>query len=351
MNETTACAVVLGIETSCDDTAVAIVERGRTIHANVVASQTEIHRQWGGVVPEAACRAHLESILPVLEEALARADMQLTDIDAVAVTTQPGLIGALLIGIASARALAWSLGVPLVGVDHLEAHIEANLLAFPELEPPFVAMVVSGGHSEIYLYEGLGRTKLLGRTRDDAAGEAFDKGAAMLGLAYPGGPSIAKAAQRGDPRAVRFPRALWTPRTSLEMSFSGLKTALLYRLKGVGTRRGGNGPVAELSETEVADLAASYQEAIVEVLCEKARRAVRGSGVGRLAVGGGVACNRRLRALLGEAAEKDGFELYIATPALCTDNAAMIASLGWKNLQAGRSVGYDQRANARLLRT
>ncbi|RME72614.1 MAG: tRNA (adenosine(37)-N6)-threonylcarbamoyltransferase complex transferase subunit TsaD [Planctomycetota bacterium] len=334
---------VLGIETSCDDTAAAVVRGGREVLSSVVASQTELHRRWGGVVPEAACRAHLASILPVVEEALERAGgLALGDLAAIAVTTRPGLVGALLVGVATARALAQSLGLPLVGVHHLEAHVVACQLASPALEPPFVCMVVSGGHTEIYRYGGLGRMEVLGRTRDDAAGEAFDKAAAMLGLPYPGGPSIAKAAERGDPKAVRFPRALLQPRASLEMSFSGLKTALLYRLKGVGSRREGFGPAADLAPQEVADLAASYQEAIVDVLVEKLRRAARHTGLRDVAVGGGVACNVRLRERLAAMAEQEGLRLHLAPPAWCTDNAAMVAALGWRNLEAGLEVGYEQ---------
>jgi N6-L-threonylcarbamoyladenine synthase len=331
---------ILGIDTSCDDTSAAVVRDGTAVLSNVVASQASIHARWGGIVPEIACRAHLESLLPVVEEALARAGTTLEAIDAVAVTTRPGLVGALLVGIAAAKAIAFASGKPLVAVDHIEGHMHANRLDAPDLAPPYISMIVSGGHSQIFLYRGPGSYELLGETQDDAAGEAFDKVAALLGLPYPGGPAIERAAEGGDPAAVRFPRSMLGA-DSLDMSFSGLKTSVLYHLKGQDARRGGLGWRAGLEDAERAAIAASFQEAVVDALVAKARRAVRRTGLRTVAVGGGVACNSRLREKMQSAAAKGRFRVHFPPRELCTDNAAMIASLAHANLAAGRGVGLD----------
>jgi N6-L-threonylcarbamoyladenine synthase len=337
-------ALVLGIDTSCDETAAAIVRDGREILSNVVASQIDLHARWGGVVPEIACRAHLESILPVVEEAVARAGASLATVDVIGVTSGPGLIGALLVGIAAAKALAFALEKPLVGVHHIESHIYANRLAAADLEPPFLSLVVSGGHTQLFRWRGAGDYDLLGETLDDAAGEAFDKVAALLGLPYPGGPAIERAASGGDPQAVKLPRSLLAP-DSLDMSFSGLKTAVLYHLRGQDAKREARPPAVRLSGKALADLAASFQEAAVDALVAKVKRAVKKTGLGRVAVGGGVACNGRLREKLEAAAKKGRFRVYFPPRALCTDNAAMVAGLAHESWRAGKSV-FDPASEA-----
>jgi N6-L-threonylcarbamoyladenine synthase len=338
---------VLGIDTSCDDTAAAVVIDGRDIRSNVVATQIDLHARWGGIVPEIASRAHLETLLPVVEEALARAGIGLADLGAVAVTTEPGLIGALLVGVAAAKALAFAIDRPLVGVDHIEGHIYANRLAAPDLEPPFLSLIVSGGHTQLFRYRGTGERDLLGETRDDAAGEAFDKVAALLGLPYPGGPAIERAARGGDPRAVSLPRSLLGGE-SLDFSFSGVKTAVLYHLKGQDARKEKFEPAARLEGKALADLAASFQEAIVDALVAKVKRAVSRTGLRDVAVGGGVACNARLREKLELAAKSGRFRVHFPPVALCTDNAAMIAALAYWNLEAGRGLaGGGQDLDAR----
>ncbi len=337
---------VLGIDTSCDDTAAAVVRDGREVLASVVASQTGLHERWGGVVPEIACRAHVESLLPVVEEALAKAGTPLAQVDAVAVTTHPGLIGALLVGVAAAKALAFALGKPLIGVDHIEAHVVANRLVAQELETPFISLIVSGGHTELFLYRGTGDKDLLGKTRDDAAGEAFDKVASLLSLAYPGGPSVERAARGGSPSAIDFPRPDLGG-GSLDFSFSGLKTAVLYHLKGQDGRRDAPGAGAPLDERRIADIAASFQEAAVDQLVARVRRAVKATGIPRAAVGGGVAANGRLREKLEAAGRKHRFAVFFPPRALCTDNAAMVAALAYENLKAGRGVAEDLDVEAR----
>jgi len=297
--------VILGLETSCDETAAALLDGG-TIRANVVASQADLHARYGGVVPEVASRRHLELVAPVIREALDEAGATLDDVTAVAVTQGPGLIGALLVGLSAAKALAWSRGLPFVPVDHLDGHV-ASLYLDPEpLEPPFVCLLASGGHTLLLEVAERGRSTRLGSTIDDAAGEAFDKGARLLGLGYPGGAEIDRLARDGDPEAYRFPVARLD---GLDFSFSGVKTAFLYAIR-------------ELAEAELerrrADLAASYQRAIVRALVERARQAIEQTGLDRLAIVGGVAANSELRAALPEASA-------VPLP-LCTDNAAMIAS-------------------------
>lgn len=327
---------VLGIETSCDETAAAVVEDGRQALSSVVASQEHLHARYGGVVPEIACRAHVEAIVPTIDQALERAGLRLEALDAIAVTTCPGLIGALLIGVAAAKTLSWLLGRPLAAVNHIEAHLYAAALDAP-LEYPLVGLIASGGHTILLHATSPIDCELVGTTTDDAAGEAFDKAAAVLGLGYPGGPAIERAARDGDPNAVRFPRTLLEP-GSFDFSFSGIKTAVLYECYGRNARgRGATPPPPEV----VRDLAASFQEAVVDVLVEKSIRAALSRGVGTLVAGGGVACNSRLRARLGEEAANAGLGLRFAPPALCTDNAAMVAALGARLIEAGRTASLD----------
>ena len=312
-------ATILGIETSCDETAAAVLVDGVTLRSNIISSQIEIHKKFGGVVPEVASRKHLENINHVIIEALEKAEVTLADIDAVAVTYGPGLVGALLVGVAAAKALAYAQGIPLIGVNHLEGHISANFLAQPDLEFPLLCLVVSGGHSDLVYLPSRGVFNILGRTRDDAAGEAFDKIARAMGLGYPGGPLIDKLAQEGNPQAVQFPRA-FLEEGSLDFSFSGLKSAVLNHLTRASMRN---------EEINQADLAASFQRAVVEVLVEKALLAVQQTGVKTLMLAGGVAANGGLRNLLQERAAAVGCRVIFPPLNLCTDNAAMIACAGY----------------------
>jgi N6-L-threonylcarbamoyladenine synthase len=311
---------VLGLETSCDETAAAVFTDDLTVLSSVVASQTDLHAQFGGVVPEIASRAHLRHLLPVIDEALTRAGVALKDIGCVAVHNTPGLVGALLVGVSAAKALAYGLGVPLVGVNHVAGHIFACRLAAGRDIFPCVGLVVSGGHTALFRCDSPLSLELLGGTRDDAAGEAFDKVAAILGLGFPGGPAVEREAAGGDPKAYDFPRTFYDD-GRLEFSFSGLKTAVLYACHGQDVKRAappGPGP-------KRADLAASFQAAVVDVLVLKCKQALRKVGMPRLAVGGGVSANKPLRAALGEMCAKEGAELFIPPLALCTDNAAMAA--------------------------
>lgn len=325
---------VLGVETSCDETAAAVVEEGRRILSNVVASQVDLHRQYGGVFPEVASRQHVLAIVPVIREAMDKAQVGWTDLSAVAVTYGPGLAGSLLVGVNTAKAIAWARDLPLVGVNHLEGHIYANwLLTGPEPTPPpalpTLALIVSGGHTELVLVRDHGAYWRLGGTLDDAAGEAFDKVARLLGLGYPGGPAIQEAAQEGDPTAFRFPRAHLGG--SYDFSFSGLKTAVLRtveELKQKGHPR----------FLPVADLAASFQAAVVDILVEKAARAAEAFRVQEMLLAGGVAANAFLRA---EAQRRIPVPVRIAPPFLCTDNAAMVAAAGYFAYQSGRRAGLD----------
>ncbi len=327
---------VLGIETSCDETAAAVVEDGRRVMSSVVASQEHLHARYGGVVPEIACRAHVEAVVPTIDQAAERAGVPLKSLDAIAVTTCPGLIGALLIGVSAAKTLSWLLGLPLAAVNHVEAHLYAPALDAP-LEYPLVGLVASGGHTILLHATSPIDTEVVGTTTDDAAGEAFDKAASVLGLGYPGGPAIDRAAREGNPKAVQFPRTLLEP-GSFDFSFSGLKTAVLYECYGRNARGKGATPPPPAT---VRNLAASFQEAVVDVLVEKSIRAALSRGVATLVAGGGVACNSRLRARLGEEAAKVGLRLRFAPPALCTDNAAMVAGLGACLLAAGREAPLD----------
>lgn len=305
---------ILCIETSCDETAAAVVEDGRTQLSSIVASQVEIHAKYGGVVPEIASRRHLETIIPVIEEALLCAGTGLSELDAIAVTRGPGLVGALLVGISVAKGLAMGLRIPLVGIHHIEGHILAVVLEQPVF-PPFLALVVSGGHTSLYDVAGIGSYRIIGQTLDDAAGEAFDKGGKMLGLPYPAGPRIDALASRGDPTAFSLPRPLLHDR-SFDFSFSGLKTALSTLLK----KRG----LDPASGSTLPDICASYQRAIIDVLVSKTASALEETGHRRLVVAGGVACNSEVRRRMEELACGRGVELHIPSPALCGDNAAML---------------------------
>jgi N6-L-threonylcarbamoyladenine synthase len=325
--------LVLGIETSCDDTAVAIVENGTQVIANVVSSQDQIHAVYGGVVPELACRSHVEQLRPVLDAALAQAQVTLDDIDMIGVTQGPGLVGALLVGLSFAKALAYGTGKPLVPVHHLEGHISSIYLEHDEIPYPFVALVVSGGHSDLYLCGARGRYQLLGRTRDDAAGECFDKVAKMLHLGYPGGPIIDKLAQTGNPEHIHFPRAMMTKDT-FDFSFSGVKTAVRTHLLQLTAPDGeplfqddSFWPIPEASwwEAQRNDILASFQQAVADVLVAKTLRAVQQSRALAIAVVGGVACNSALRQTMQQAAGTEGLPVYFPSPRFCTDNAAMIA--------------------------
>ena len=322
---------VLGIESSCDETAAAVLSCAGEVLSNVVSSQVTVHEKFGGVVPELAARAHLGMINLVVEEALATAQVSKHALGAVAVTQGPGLAGALLVGVNYAKALSYGLGIPIIGVNHLQGHIASAWLADQTFPLSCIVLVVSGGHTHLYRHEVGGRCTLLGRTRDDAAGEAFDKGAQMLGLGYPGGPAIDRIARSGDPQAIRFPR-FHQAKNSLEFSFSGLKTALLYKLREMD---------GSLRPDQTADLAASYQEAIVQVLATKAFVALRQSNLTALAVVGGVSANSRLRVLLSERAAHEGIRLSLPAIEYCTDNAAMIASAGRQLLMNGERPHVD----------
>jgi len=309
---------ILGIESSCDETAAAVLDGEGQVLSNVISSQVAVHAKFGGVVPELAARAHLGMIDMVVNDALAQSHILKSDLGAVAVTRGPGLAGALLVGVNYAKALSYGLGIPVIGVNHLEGHIASAWLLDPAFPLPCVVLVVSGGHTHLYRREAGGRCALLGCTRDDAAGEAFDKGAQMLGLEFPGGPAIDRLARQGNPASISFPR-FQQRKSNLEFSFSGLKTSLLYKLREMNTPIGAK---------QAADLAAGYQEAIVQVLVAKAFAALAQAGLSALAVVGGVSANSRLRALLAERAEREGVRLALPPMAYCTDNAAMIASAG-----------------------
>lgn len=330
--------VIVGVETSCDETAVAVVNGDGCILSSVVSSQHDLHGKFGGVVPELASRRQVETIEAVAAEALLKAGVTWGAVQAVAVTRGPGLAGALLVGVSFAKALAYALKVRLIGINHLEGHIASAWIDQPDFPTPCIVLVVSGGHTHLFLAHQDGSYTLLGRTLDDAGGEAFDKGATMLGLAYPGGPAIDRLAGSGKPDAVRFPRS-YLKKGSLDFSFSGLKTALLYHLRDLDRRGERRLP---------ADLAASYQEAIVEVLVEKAFEAVRRHHVDALAVVGGVSANSRLRTLLGARAESQRIRLSLPRLCYCTDNAAMIAVAGRRAYFAGRFASWDLEADAEL---
>jgi N6-L-threonylcarbamoyladenine synthase len=324
---------ILGIETSCDETAAAVVERARVVRSSVVASQIDRHARFGGVVPEIASRAHVELLTPVVAEALVEAGLSDHEVEAVAATSGPGLVGALLVGLSAAKALALVWDVPFVAVNHLEGHLYAAFLEEPDLELPLVVLLVSGGHTMIVHMEEHGRYTLLGSTIDDAAGEAFDKVARYLGLGYPGGPVIDKLAAEGDPEAIAFPRAMAD--RGFDFSFSGLKTAVVNHVR---------------SHPEVAteDVAASFQEAVVDVLVDKTMKAARSVGAKGVCLGGGVAANRALRQRLVAACAADGVRPFVPSMAMCTDNAAMIAAAGWWRLQSDGPSSLDVGATPNL---
>lgn len=322
--------LVLAIESSCDETAAAVVRDGREVLSSIVASQVAVHAAYGGVVPEIASRKHLESVVPVIEEALRSAGISLADMEGVAVTQGPGLAGALLVGIATAKGLAYARNLPIVGVNHIEAHLAAIFLE-QRVEFPYLALVVSGGHTHLYRVDGIGRYRTLGQTLDDAAGEAFDKVAKLLGLSYPGGAVIDRLAALGDPAGIRFPRPLLHDGTC-NFSFSGLKTAVLTHVQKHPDVRQGEA---------LHHLCASFQTAVCEVLVSKTAAAVAASGIRRVVVAGGVACNSGLRRALAQLAVREGLELHIPSPSLCADNAAMVAVPGDFYLSSGLAGGLE----------
>lgn len=334
MRETSETVTVLAVETSCDETAAAVVKNGREVLSNVISSQIALHTLYGGVVPEIASRKHIEKINQVMGEALAQAGKKLSDMDAIAVTYGPGLVGALLVGVSAAKAVSFASGIPLIGVHHIEGHISANYIENKELEPPFVCLVVSGGHSHLVVVRDYGEYEILGRTRDDAAGEAFDKVARAIGLGYPGGPKIDRVSKEGNPDAIAFPRAK-VGDSDYDFSFSGLKSAVLNYLNSCGMK---GEPFCQ------ADVAASFQKAVVDVLTEHSMHAVEACGLKKFAIAGGVASNSALREALSKACEERGVAFYHPSPILCTDNAAMIGAAGYYEYMKGVRHGYDLNA-------
>ena len=336
--------LVLGIESSCDETAAAVVAGGKRILSSCVHSQAAMHAVYGGVVPEIAGRSHLQKILPVIDTALADARVELDDLGAIAVTNRPGLIGSLLVGLSAAKGLAFARGLPLVGVHHIEAHVYAATMELEEFEYPCLALVVSGGHTAVYRARSPLELDLLGATLDDAAGEAFDKVAHLLGLGYPGGPAVSKLAQEGDPRAIELPRYRSKRAAGPEFSFSGIKTAVLYQVRGQDAR-------AALPRPEAiprrADIAASFEQAVSDVLVDECVRAAEQEGLRTILVAGGVACNRRLRAEMAARAAERGLRAVFPSPAYCTDNAVMIAGLGWHVWRSGAGEGLALEASPR----
>ncbi len=329
---------LLAFESSCDETSCAVIENGRTILSDVISSQVPIHKKFGGVVPEIASRHHIEDVLPVAEEALSEANCSWQDMDAIAVTQGPGLVGALLVGVAAAKAAAWALGKPLIAVNHMEGHIFANLLQYPDLEPPFLSLVVSGGHTMLVVVKDYNTFELLGQTRDDAAGEAFDKIARVMGYPYPGGPHIDRLAKEGNPDAIHFPMAM-AKEHNFDFSFSGLKSAVINYLH-----------TADMKKETVSheDVAASFQKAVVDVLVTKAMAAIDQTGLSTIALAGGVAANSGLREALGNACEARGIRMCRPDPVLCTDNGAMIGCRAYYMALAGDFAPMTLNADPRL---
>ncbi len=320
--------LVLAIETSCDDTGAAVVEGGRKIVSNVVSSQIPVHQKYGGVVPELASRKHIESIVPIVAEALREAKIELKDIDGIAVTNGPGLVGSLLVGLSFAKAVSFATGIPFVGVNHIEGHLSAIFLEENPPKFPFIGLVVSGGHTSLYRVDGFGKLKRLGQTRDDAAGEAFDKVAKLLGLGYPGGPVIDELSRKGNPGAIRFPRPT-VSKNSLDFSFSGLKTAVVNYVKSNPEPPGG------YPEGRLRDLVSSFQEAVVDVLVKKTIQAAQHEKLKKIVLCGGVAANRRLREKMREGASQEKMKVHLPSPSFCTDNAAMVGVVGYEYLKRG----------------
>ena len=325
---------ILAIESSCDETAASVVKNGRTVLSNVISSQIALHTLYGGVVPEIASRKHIEKINQVIEEALTEANMELGQMDAIGVTYGPGLVGALLVGVAEAKAISYATGIPLVGVHHIEGHVSANYIEHPDLEPPFLCLIVSGGHTHLVIVKEYGEYEIIGRTHDDAAGEAYDKVARAIGLGYPGGPKIDKLAKEGNPLAIQFPRA-HVEGCPYDFSFSGLKSAVLNYLHH-----------AEQTGEEInrADVAASFQQAVVDVLVDKTLQAAKELGIDKVALAGGVASNSALRAGMEAACKKAGKKLYFPSPVFCTDNAAMIGAAAYYEYKKGVRHGLDLNA-------
>ena len=326
--------LILAIESSCDETAASVVKNGRTILSNVISSQIELHKLYGGVVPEIASRKHIEKINQVIEEALKEADVTLDDLDAIGVTYGPGLVGALLVGVAEAKAIAYAKKLPLVGVHHIEGHVSANYIEHPDLEPPFLCLIVSGGHTHLVIVKEYGEFEIPGRTRDDAAGEAFDKVARAIGLGYPGGPKIDKLSKEGNPHAIEFPRAK-IEGSPYDFSFSGVKSAVLNYL---------NNACMKGEEVNRADIAASFQNAVVEVLVEHTMQAAKDYHMDKIAIAGGVSSNVTLRAAMEKACEENGYKFYRPSPIFCTDNAAMIGVAAYYEYKKGVRHGWDLNA-------
>ena len=326
--------LILAIESSCDETAASVVKNGREVLSNVIFTQIDLHARYGGVVPEIASRKHIEKINQVIEEALEQAGVTLKDITAVAVTYGPGLVGALLVGVSAAKAISFATGKPLIGVHHISGHISANYIEYPDLEPPFVCLVASGGHSHLVTVRDYGEYDIIGRTRDDAAGEAFDKVARAIGLGYPGGPKIDKLSREGNPDAISFPRAK-VAENEYDFSFSGLKSVVLNYLNACRMKG---------EEICQADVAASFQKAVIDVLVEHSLHAVKEYGVDRFAIAGGVASNSSLRAAFAQECGKRGIRFYHPSPVYCTDNAAMIGAAGYYEYRKGVRHGYDLNA-------
>ena len=333
--------IILGIETSCDETSASVVEDGIKVHSNIVASQQELHSRFGGVVPEIACRAHTDTIITVIDKAVTEANIKFNDIDAISVANTPGLIGALLIGLTTAKTLSWLLGIPLITINHLHAHIYASKIEHEDIDYPAISLVVSGGHTSLFLTQSETRHTQVGGTIDDAAGEAFDKVGKILGLGYPAGPEIDTISKKGNGKAILFPRS-YLKKDSLDFSFSGVKTAVLYHCLGQDSKNTGEMP--ELKDREIADLAASFQEAVVDVLVNKTIFAATKFSARSIILGGGVACNSRLRQRLADAAKQRDIPLYYPSKKLCMDNAAMVAGLAYHKYDEEAFSGLEVEA-------